>query len=538
MPKKPDIKKLGLSQTRRNASAMAVGTLISRLTGLLRLSALAWALGISTLSDIFNLANNAPNTFFDLLIGGVLASTIMPVMVKASSRVSQSKASEDLSALITVMVAALLVATLIFELLSGPIILGYLIGNHSATKAIQAKAAINLLRLFAPQLFFYGVISLITSLLNSKRHFAIPAYAPIANNFVAIGTFILFHLLYSHLGAQQIVVALSHATPELWLLGVGTTFGVVCQSIIIIASVRNRNFHIRFNFDLFNPTVREVVNLSGWTFGYVLANQISLFFILALADAHSPGSVSAYNNSYLFFQLPYGIGAYSVMAAIIPDLSEHIAHGELGHFKHSFSRGLRLSIIFLIPAAAIFVSMSSQIVSLLLGHGAASSHGLTLTSESLIALSLGLPGFGFFLACIQALQAARLAKAVFWIYAVENLLNVILALGLVSKFGVFGLSLSVSLAYTATAIMAFSALTRHHIAPRMIPIIVAWFRILTPSVGMAIAIRYINLRMGIGQGIKLVENIIIDIFVGAISFGVITFIIFILSATLTPRRSR
>ena len=98
----------------RNASSMALGTLISRITGLARLVVLAWALGISSLSDVFNLSNNAPNTFYDLLLGGVLASTLIPVMVKASARVNRKEASEALSAIMTTGVAALLAATLIF----------------------------------------------------------------------------------------------------------------------------------------------------------------------------------------------------------------------------------------------------------------------------------------------------------------------------------------------------------------------------------------------------------------------------------------
>ncbi len=515
-----------------------MGTLISRVTGLLRLSVLSWALGISTLSDIFNLANNAPNTFFDLLIGGVLASTLVPVMVKASSRVARDQAAEDLSALITVMTGALLIATLVFELISGPIISAYLIGNHTPTKQIQVRAAVNLLRFFAPQLFFYGIVSLLTSLLNTKRHFAIPAYAPIINNFFAIVTFVVFRISFSHVSSSQEIIALSHSSPELWLLGLGTTFGVVFQGLVIVYAIRKKDFGLRINFDLFNPAVREVLNLSGWTFGYVLANQISLFFILALADAHSPGSVSSYNNSYLFFQLPYGIAAYSVMAAIIPDLAENITHGELSGFKRSLARGLRISVSLLIPATAIYVSMSTPIVALLLGHGAASAHGLKLTASSLVALALGLPGFGLFLGCIQALQSARLAKSVFYVYLFENTVNIVLALGLVAKFGVFGLSLSVSIAYFFAAIMAYFTLAHYELAPRAKTIMLSWLKISVPSLIMGIVVWYLVKRLGTPHGVSLVIDVILELVTAAVSFGGVTLLIYISATLFTSRSSK
>lgn len=534
--KKVELPRLSSTIRRRNAGAMAIGTLISRLSGLLRLSVVAWALGISTLSDIFNLSNNAPNTFFDLLVGGILASTIVPVMVKASSRVKKEESSEALSALITVITAALLVATLIFELVSGPIMHGYFLGNHSPTRATQLAAATNLLRLFAPQLFFYGLISLFTSLLNTHKHFAIPSYAPIANNIVAILTLVIFRVFYAHQTPIQKIQALSHGTAELWLLGIGTSLGVVLQFGVILLAMRKRNYNLRFNFDIFNSAVVDVVQLSGWTLGYVVTNQVSLFFILALADAHAAGSVSAYNNSYLFFQLPYGIAAYSVMAAIIPDLAENISHGEINHFQHSLSRGLRISVALLIPAAALYLAMGTQIVTLLLDHGAASQHGLTLTAGSLMALAIGLPGFGAYLACIQGLQAARLAKSVFWIYAIENGLTVILASLLVAKFGVFGLSLSVSIAYTGATFLALASLKRHGLAPSLKSITTSWIKILMPSIAMVVVIRFVSNHLNKATGLKLALNIGIELIFGALMFGIITFLTYTLSTLLTTRR--
>ena len=521
---------------RRNASAMAIGTLLSRVSGLARLAVVAWALGISSLSDVFNLSNNAPNTFYDLLVGGVLASTIIPVMVKSSTRVSEKEAWEALSAIMTISIATLVAATLIFEMGAGVIIHGYMLGNHSPTRGVQLEAATNLLRFFAPQLFFYGLISLFTSLMNTRGRFALPAFAPIANNLIAIISLIAFHLVFRHLSATAAVVSLSHMSKALILLGVGTSAGVGLQCLVIVLGMRNRGYHLRVNFDIFHPAVREIGRLSGWTFGYVLANQISLFVILALADAHSAGSVSAYNNSYLFFQLPYGIAAYSIMAAIIPALAENFAHGERRQFRLSLTRGTRISVALLIPAALLYLSLGRQLVTILLGHGEATTHGIDLTTGSLYALALGLPGFGAFLASIQGLQAARLARAVFGIYALENGLTVILALVLVSHFGVFGLSLSVSIGYSVSALFALRVLAQHGLSPFISSLFAAWTKFLVPSLFMAVAIKVVSNYLGPGTGAKLILELILELLVGALAFSATLWLGFFLSTF--PKRRR
>ena len=521
----------------RNASAMAIGTLLSRVTGLGRLAVLSWALGISSLSDVFNLSNNAPNTFFDLLIGGVLASTMIPVMVKASSRVSDQEASEALSAIVTVSIAALVAATLVFELIAGLVIQGYMLGNHSPTRTLQLMAATNLLRFFAPQLFFYGLVSVLTSVLNTRGRFALPAFAPVANNLVAIATLVAFHFLFGNLNTKDAIASLGHFSPALLLLGLGTTAGVGLQCLVVILGMRNHGYHLRFNFDVFHPAIREIGRLSGWTFGYVLGNQISLFVILALADAHSPGSVSAYNNAYLFFQLPYGIAAYSIMAAIIPGLAASFSHGELRQFRRSLTRGTTISVALLIPAAFGYLAMGRQITELLLGHGAARAHGIELTTRSLYALAIGLPGFGAYLASIQALQAARLARAVFWVYAIENGLTVVLAFALVSKLGVFGLSLAVSVSYSIATVFALRELTKRHLGPNLASVSLVWLKFLPPSIAMAVIIKVVSNYLGPAPGAKLMVELIVELIAGMLAFGLTLWVSYSLSVLAIRRRT-
>lgn len=525
-----------LSIRSRHVGAMAIGTLISRMTGLFRLSVIAWSLGISTLSDIFNLSNNAPNTFFDLLIGGVLASTITPVMVASTSRTSRREARRALSAITTITTLALIIASILFELLAPVIMRAYFISNHQPTRDLQLQAATNLLRFFAPQLFFYGVISIATSLLNTKRHFKVPAFAPIANNAAAILTLVIFHFSYAHLTELQRVSGLAHASTPLIVLGVGTTAGVAIQCLVVIVAVLKSNISLSFVFDIRHSAVREIFRLSGWSFGYVVTNQIALYVVLALAEGHEAGAVSAYNNSYLFFQLPYGIAAFSVMAAIIPDLSEYHTHGERSNFVSTLTRGLRVSVASLIPFTALYLTTAPALITLLLGHGAATQVGINQTARSLEALGLGLVPFGTFLALVQGLQAARAAKEVFFIYLVENTVNVALALLLVRSLGVFGLSLSVTIAYMVGTLVALGFMTRRNIRPRLMATILSWTKIGVASVAMGLGILFTSHKIPISRGLNEIVYIGIELLIGGALFVGVLLGSYGLSVTLKGKR--
>ena len=111
------------------------------------------------------------------------------------------------------------------------------------------------------------------------------------------------------------------------LLGFGTTLGVVVQAALLVPSLLRADLHLRFLWQPANEAMRTITRLAGWTFGWVVANQVALVVVLALADgAKVPGAVSAYTYAYTFFQLPYGVVAVSVMTAVTPSLV-----GPLGH---------------------------------------------------------------------------------------------------------------------------------------------------------------------------------------------------------------
>ncbi|NNN10269.1 MAG: murein biosynthesis integral membrane protein MurJ [Acidimicrobiaceae bacterium] len=498
------------SSTRKNAALMASGTLASRILGLVRIVALAYALGSHSLADVFNLANNAPNTIYDLILGGVISSTLLPVFASRLAKSDTRMAWMSISAVLTLSGIFLVIATVLFELAAPGIIGLYTSLNHSAQASEQRRAATELLRFFAPQLLFYGVITLITAVLNAKRNFAAPAFAPILNNIVAIITLLIFASMYHHPSVSYVL-----SNPRaIRLLGIGTTLGVAFQAISLIPMLKRVGARIRFRVDFRDHTVREVFQLSGWTFAAVVANQLALVIVLAIADRR-PGEVTAYNYAYLFFQLPYAIAALSIMSTIQPELAERYQGADLSGFANRFNVGLRSSVAVVLPAAAAFLSFGPTLIFLALGHGRAAAQGTQEIGSALLGFAFGVPGFAAFLAMTQGFQAIKDTKSVFYLYLVENGLNVILAVALQPILGVKGLAMSLAIAYTIAAIVGWWMLKAKAIPLSLKPYRRVWTRSLLGSVAFYLVGNYSisHLRGGgfIYQSVVLLISLILGV---------------------------
>ncbi len=435
---------------------MAVGTLLSRLTGFGRLVALAYALGFTRLTDTYNLANVTPNIIYELVLGGVLSATLVPVFVARLASKDEEEAWQAVSAVVTAAAAVLVVMTIVFFVAAPFLIRLYTLTDDSASAAQQRSVATDLLRMFAPQVACYGVVTLSTALLQTRRRFAAPMFAPVLNNVVVIAVLLALPSIASELSLP----AMQKDRGALAFLGLGTTAGVAAMAIAQLAALRRAHVRLRLRWDLRHPAVRTVLRLSGWTFAFTAANQVALWVVLALANGGRPGDVAAYQAGQVFFQLPYGIFAVSVMSALLPDLSERWALGDLDGYRQRLSLGLRTIAAVVVPAAVGYLCLARPIVTVVLQHGALGRGSAQVTAQVLALFALGLPGFSLYLLLMRAYQAMQDTRTVFYLYAVENAVNVALALVLYPWLGVRGLALAYALAYTVGTAVAMVHLRR------------------------------------------------------------------------------
>jgi len=515
---------------------MAGGTLLSRITGLLRLLVAAYALGGNNLSDAFNLANNTPNIVHDLVLGGVLSATFVPQFVNRLATKPHDEAIESISAVVTMSSLVLLVATVVF-LLAAPSVIGlYSLDAHRATLTAERSVATDLLRLFAVQLLAYGAISLMGALLNTVRKFVLVAYVAVLNNVVAIAVLLEFARVVAT--RHPSLASVQHDRGLLLLLGLGTSAGVLIQAVALVPAVIRSGLGVRVAWRPWDPAIKEILSLSGWTLGFVLANQVAVFVVLAIALGLGTSRVTEYTYAFVFFQLPFGIIGVSILSTVIPELAFRYSTSNLDEMSHQFGLGLRRMMAGILPSAAGYLLLAGPLVALLLRHGAFSSANSGETGQLLALFAVGLPGYCVYLLCISALQAMRDTRTAFFLYLFENGANIVLALILTRHIGARGLSLSLSIAYSAAAIAALLVVRRRMggLGGRSLPRYLARSFVLTLVMTGVVAI--VTTAVGSSNSTGLLLRVGAGVVAGAVTYGVAAGLAGTVSGWQTARRRR
>lgn len=436
----------------RRSTVMAAGTVASRTTGFLRVLALGYALGFNHLSDAYNLANTLPNIVYELILGGVVSATLVPIFVGLFEE--DEDPWHGVAAVAWLVVAVTGGLSVVFfvaaPLLSAP----YAALNQASGAHAQHELTVAFMRFFAPQVVLLAGMAVGSAILNARRRFAAPMFAPALNNLVVIAAIMAAPHFISRAGLTSL-----HLGAGLVVLGLGTTAGYAAQLLGLVPSMRAVGARLRPVWDPHHPAVRRAARLSGWTFGFVIANQVAYLVVVALANKHA-GELSSYQAAYQFFQLPHAVIAVSVTGALLPELSLAAARGDTAAFNHLFYRGVRVIAALLIPAAIVAALFAHPLLQPLLAHGRLTNQSLDATARALSAFALGLPGFSAFILCTRALQARRDTRRVFYLYVLENAINVALAVALYPSLRIRGLAYAYAAAYTIAAVVAYVVVLR------------------------------------------------------------------------------
>jgi putative peptidoglycan lipid II flippase len=445
----------------RSTAVMATGTLLSRVTGLLRVTVLVATLGVgeSRLADVYNVANTTPNIIYELVLGGILSSIFVPVFVEVRNTRGARQAWHVARATMTIAIVGLGLLALI-GILAAPWIIKLYI--HSGTPAERAEAQQvggQLLAMFMPQIVFYGVGAVMTGLLNANRRFGVPMFAPILNNLVVIAVGLTFHVLVG----QQVPQVGEVTTGQKLLLGLGTTAGVVAMTLVQWPFLRRIGFRFHLVWHWRDQAIRKMATLSAYTVGYVVTNQLGYLIIPVLAYGVQ-GGYTAYSTAFIFFQLPHGVFAVSVMTALLPPLSEYAVAKDWDAFRATLSRGVRLTAAVLLPAAIGYVALAGPIVRLLLEHGVVTGASTELLTRVLTVFVLGLVPFSTFQLILRAFYALQDTRTTFTINLVAVGTNVAANLLLFSllpeRWKIPGLALGHVAHYTVGSALLLVSLSR------------------------------------------------------------------------------
>src|SRR6516164_1604547 len=355
-PAGPEADGTGGPSVVRSSSVMALGTLASRGTGFLRTLVLAYALGLGAVSIAYNNANTLPNTVYDLMLGGILTSIVVPLLVNAAKRDADGGEAYD-QRTFTLVTVALFALTVIATLAATLLVSLY---AHSLTGP-QRELTVIFAYFFIPQIFFYGMCSLAGGVLNARGHFAAPMWTPVINN---IGVTVA--------GAAGPTITAA----QVQLLGLGTTLGIVAQTAALIPFLRRVGFRWHPRFDFRRAELAEIRRMAGPLFGYILTTQVAFLVVQNVANAASNHAkydgFPAYNYAWQLFQMPYAIVGISVITALLPRMSAHAAERRYSLVRSDFSGGVRLSSVIVVPAALILAVLGPALAEALFGYGSTS----------------------------------------------------------------------------------------------------------------------------------------------------------------------
>jgi putative peptidoglycan lipid II flippase len=448
------------------SAVMAAGTVASRITGVFRDIAATAALGFFLVSDAFSLGNSLPTVIYILVIGGALNAVFVPQLVRRMKEdADDGRAYAD--RLIT-LVGSLLLVFSILAVLCAPLIVDlYTPDNYPAQ---EYDLAVAFARLCLPQVLFYGIYTMLSQVLNARGRFGAPMFAPIANNIVAIATFLLFIAVAGTSAAADGVLT----TDQVLILGIGTTLGVIVQALILIPVLVRSGYRWRPRFDWKGSGLGKTGSLAIWTIGLVFVNQAAYIVITRLAakanvDAAAAGVVAAglttYQKAHLVFMLPHSVITVSIVTAMLPALSRVAHDGNLRKVGDDVGATMRLVAALIVPIAAILMCVGTGVAILLFGYGAATPEQAGIMGAIVSIFMIGLLPFTLFYVMLRGYYALEDTKTPFWITVGFNIALLAIAVPLFNAsraggFQVGSLALSYGIAYWIAFIVSWFILGR------------------------------------------------------------------------------
>ena len=413
----------------RSSAVMAAGTLVSRLTGLLRSLLLVAALGTSIFADTFNVANTLPTVLYILLAGGALNSVFVPQLVRAMKD-DPDGGEAFTSRLLTIVTLILTVITALSVIFSPLLVRIYAPKFTNQGIETEFSLTVTFMRYCLPQILMMGIFVMWSQVGNARGKFGPMMWAPVANNLVVIAVLIIFLVIAPDVTAETITPA------QVALLGLGTSLGFVIQAALLFPVVAKSGLNLRPRFDWKDSNLTKSFKLGAWTLLFVFINQIGYLVVVNVATAASAAAKIAgittgvgftpYSYAYFVFILPHSIITVSVITALLTRISRMAANNEKAKVRNELERSLTNVAVATVPSAIAFLFFGTAIATLLFsGSTRADSAQIGLV---LAAFSLGLVPYSAHLLLLRGFYAFEDTRTPVLINLASTALSIILCL--------------------------------------------------------------------------------------------------------------
>ena len=446
----------------RSSMLMASGTIISRVLGFARTILLAAAIGVTTdAADAFGVANQLPNNVYAIIVTGLLNAVLIPQLVKARSNKDGGKGYVD--RLLTLILSVFLVVTLAATIASPWLVSLYTSGWNENQLALATAFAYWCL----PQLFFYGLYSLLGEVLNSRSVFGPYMWAPVLNNIVSMVGLVAFVILFGLDPTGKLAID-EWSASQIAVLSGTATLGVASQAIILLWAWKKADIKFNLNFKFRGFGLRPALKAASWSLGMVVVTQIGGVVqtivasqaISARAENAAVASVAVASVAWLIFMVPHSVVTVSVATAYFTKMAQHAHENKMDLFKKDFSAGLRAISVF-----AVFFSVAMIVLAYPMSRVFIGEFDATISlGNVLIAFMIGLLPFSFVYMMQRAFYALENTRTPFIFTLIQISIYIVGAIVISNtveaRWLVVALSLLTSSTVTLQAIVAFTMLTK------------------------------------------------------------------------------
>jgi putative peptidoglycan lipid II flippase len=447
----------------RASGIMAIGTILSRITGFFRAILAVAVLGTALLADSYNVANTMPNILYNLLVGGALTAIFVPQLVRSFS--DEDGGHGFASRLVTTISGILLLLVIVGVIFAPALVRLYAPEFSTVGFEKEFSIAVAFTRYCLPQIFFLGLFTMLGQVANARGSFAPLMWAPIANNLVVIVIFAGVLVMQQTLSVENITDG------QVQLLGWGTTLGIIVQALILIPVVKRSGIRLRPIFGV--AGLGKSFSLAGWTLVYVLISQIGYLITVNVATSAAVRSAQAdittgvgftpFTSAYYIMLLPYSIVTISIVTALLPHLSKLAIEKNVEEVKKQLVRAIRMCGVVTVPSSIAFLLFGSLMTEVLY-------FGISLEDSRYIgyvlsALSLGLVAFSINLILIRGFNAFEDTKtqvlSILIINIISSALSYLFLATLKSDQVTIGLGLAFAVSYILGLFVTVTLLKKH-----------------------------------------------------------------------------
>lgn len=355
---------------------VSIGTMLSRVLGLVRDVVLANLLGAAPNADAFFVAFKIPNFLRRLFAEGAFSQAFVPVLTETREQGSHEAVRHLVDRVAGVLGGSLFVLTALAMVMAPWVALIFAPGFSRDVAKLALTA--DLIVWTFPYLLLISLTGFCGAILNTYGRFAVPAYTPVLLNLSLI--------------TAAVVWAPTMPEPALGL-AMGVTLAGVVQLLFQLPSLRALKLTPRPVWDTKDEGVRKILMLMVPALFGVSVSQINLLFDTVLASLLPDGSVAWLYYSDRLTELPLGVFAIAIATVILPTLSALNTRAEPEEFSQTLAWAMRNVLLIAVPATVALWLLAEPILATLFQYGAFTDRDVEMAAASLRAYTVGLGGF-------------------------------------------------------------------------------------------------------------------------------------------------